>query len=111
MSSQTAATEPIHVESVEQFEEATSEGIVLVDYYADWCGPCKMLEPTVEALAAEEEDLTVLKVDVDAFQGLAQDAGVRGIPALQFYANGEPAERLVGVQEKENLQRVLASLR
>ena len=70
-----------------------------------------MLEPTVAELAAEVDDLTVLKVDVDEFQSLAQDAGVRGIPALQFYADGEPAERLVGVQEKENLERVIESLR
>ncbi|MFC7096311.1 thioredoxin [Halobaculum marinum] len=111
MSSQTGAGEPIHVESTEQFSDLTSDGIVLVDYYADWCGPCKMLEPTVEALAAEYDDLTVLKVDVDAFQGLAQKAGVRGIPALQFYADGEQAERLVGVQEKQNLERVIESLR
>ncbi|MFC7068919.1 thioredoxin [Halobaculum lipolyticum] len=111
MSSKTATGEPVHVESTDQFEELTGEGLVLVDYYADWCGPCKMLEPVVEELAAEEEDLTVLKVDVDAFQGLAQNAGVRGIPALQFFVDGEQAERLVGVQQKADLQRVIESLR
>ncbi|WP_313694900.1 thioredoxin [Halorarum halobium] len=111
MSSQTPAGEPVHVESREQFEELTSEGIVLVDYWADWCGPCKMLEPTVEELAAEVEDLLVLKVDVDQHQQLSQEAGVRGIPALQFYADGEEAERLVGVQEKADLLRVVESLR
>lgn len=111
MSSQSAAGEPIHVESDDQFADLTSEGIVLADYHADWCGPCKMLEPTVEAVAEEVEDLTVLKVDVDEFQGLAGEAGVRGIPALQFFSNGEEAERLVGVQEKEDLLRVIESLR
>lgn len=111
MSSQTPAAEPIHVESREQFEELTGEGIVLVDYWADWCGPCRMLEPTVDELAEEVEDLTVVKVDVDEHQDLAQEAGVRGIPALQFYADGEEAERLVGVQEKEDLLRVVESLR
>ncbi|ESP87650.1 thioredoxin [Candidatus Halobonum tyrrellensis] len=111
MSSQTSRSEPVHVESTEQFEELTSEGIVLVDYHADWCGPCQMLAPTVEELAAEVDDLTVLKVDVDEHQALAQEAGVRGIPALQFYADGEEAERLVGVQEKEDLLDVVESLR
>ena len=111
MSSQTAAGEPVHVESREQFEELTGEDVVLVDYWADWCGPCKMLEPTIEELAEEEEDLLVLKVDVDEHQDLAQEAGVRGIPALQFYADGEEAERLVGVQEKESLLQVVESLR
>ena len=110
MSSQKQTT-PIHVESADQFEELTSEGIALVDYHADWCGPCKMLAPTIDELAEEVEDLTVLKVDVDEHQGLAQEAGVRGIPALQFYVDGEEAERLVGVQEKEDLLDVIESLR
>ncbi|WP_435125142.1 thioredoxin [Halobaculum sp. D14] len=111
MSSQTAAGEPVHVDSESQFEELTGEGLVLVDYYADWCGPCKMLEPTIEELAEEVDGLTVLKVDVDEFQELAADAGVRGIPALQFYVDGEEAERLVGVQEKDDLLSVIESLR
>ncbi|QLG27221.1 thioredoxin [Halorarum halophilum] len=111
MSSQTAAGEPVHVEDREQFEDLTDDGIVLVDYWADWCGPCKMLEPTIDELADEVDDLLVLKVDVDEHQDLAQDAGVRGIPALQFYADGEEAERLVGVQEKDDLLRVVESLR
>ena len=111
MSSQTPAGEPVHVEDREQFEDLTDDGIVLVDYWADWCGPCKMLEPTLDELADEVDDLLVLKVDVDAHQALAQDAGVRSIPALQFYADGEEAERLVGVQEKDDLLRVVESLR
>ncbi|UIO99091.1 thioredoxin [Halobaculum sp. CBA1158] len=111
MSSQTPANEPVHIESEDQFAEMTGRGLVLVDYHADWCGPCKMLEPTIEEVAEEVEDLTVLKVDVDEFQGLASQAGVRGIPALQFFADGESAERLVGVQEKDDILRVVESLR
>jgi thioredoxin 1 len=110
MSTQADPGEPIHVDSVDEFDETIDEGgPVLVDYYADWCGPCKMLEPTVEEVAAET-DATVLKVDIEAHQDLAGRAGVRSIPTLQFFADGEEAERLVGVHEKERLVDVVQSL-
>jgi len=107
----TAATdEPIRVESREGMEAAvTAHDVVLVDYYADWCGPCKMLEPTVEALAGEE-GVVVLKVDVDEQQALASEEGVRGVPTLEFYADGEPAERLVGVRDESALRDVVERL-
>jgi thioredoxin 1 len=109
-SPESQAAEPIHVESAEHLEEVIAEGgIVLVDYHADWCGPCKMLEPTVEAIAADS-DATVLKVDIDELQGVARDAGVRSVPTLEFYAGGERARRLVGVQQKDDLLDVIAEL-
>ena len=101
-----ATGEPIHIESVEQFEDLSGEGLVLVDYYADWCGPCKMLEPTIEELAAET-DATVLKLDIEQFQSIAGDAGVRSIPLLQILRDGEEVERLVGVQDKEDIRAAL----
>ena len=94
---------PVHVESESHFEELLEDhGVVLVDFYADWCGPCKMLEPTVEAVAAET-DATVAKVDVDELQGLAQSYQVQGVPTLFLFVDGEPADRMVGVQEKADL--------
>ena len=97
-----ATGEPIHVEDTDQFEELRSEGVVLIDYYADWCGPCQMLEPTIEEIAAET-DATVLKLDIEQFQSIAGEAGVRSIPLLQILQDGEEVERLVGVQEKEDI--------
>jgi thioredoxin 1 len=100
-------TEPIHVESAEHFEELLGEyDVVLVDYHADWCGPCKMLEPTVAELA-EESPAAVLKVDIDELQELARDKGIRSVPTLEFYASGERAERLVGVRDKDELADVV----
>lgn len=82
MSSQaeTAPTEPIQLTDRNELEEAVSTyGVVLVDFYADWCGPCRMMEPAIESVAADT-DAAVVKVDVDRFQGLASQYGVQGVP-------------------------------
>ncbi|MFB6108588.1 MAG: thioredoxin [Haloplanus sp.] len=111
MSKSTAEkSEPIHVESESELNDLVADNaVVLVDYYADWCGPCKMLEPTVEEIAAET-DAVVVKVDIDALQEIARDRGIRSVPTLEFYANGERAERLVGVQDKADLVSIIDDL-
>ena len=103
-------TEPIPVESVDQFRTITGRnGVVLVDFYADWCGPCQMLEPTLASIAAET-DATVVKVDVDVHQELAATFGVQGVPNLVFFRDGDPKKRVVGVQGQAALESVVASL-
>jgi thioredoxin 1 len=103
-------TEPVHVESEDHLQQLVADNdVVLVDFYADWCGPCKMLEPTVAEIAAET-DAVVAKVDIDALQTLAKNEGVRSVPTLQFYANGEKGERFVGVQSKDDLVAHIESL-
>jgi thioredoxin 1 len=99
--------EPVHVEGAEELSALVADGgVVLVDFYADWCGPCKMLEPTVEALAAETP-ATVAKVDVDVDQALAAEYGVRGVPTLLLFAGGQPVERVVGVRDRDTLERLI----
>ncbi|WP_335998790.1 thioredoxin [Halorientalis halophila] len=96
-------SEPIHVGSPDDLSGAVDQyDVVLVDFYADWCGPCKMLEPTIEELAAETE-AAIAKVDVDQNQQLAAQYGVQGVPMLLLFADGEPAEKLVGVKSKDDL--------
>ncbi|MFB6163988.1 MAG: thioredoxin [Haloarculaceae archaeon] len=107
LSAPDSPSEPVHVESAQHFQDVTGSGTVLVDFYADWCGPCKMLEPTVETIAAET-DATVAKVDIDALQGLAQQYQVQGVPTLLLFVDGEPAERMVGVQDEATLRSVVA---
>ncbi|WP_049988012.1 thioredoxin [Halobellus rufus] len=110
MSTPEATGAPIHVESADHLAELLDDHeIVLVDYHADWCGPCKMLEPTVEEIA-DETDVAVLKVDIDELQDVARDAGVRSVPTLQFYKNGEEAERVIGVQDKSDLLDIIDQL-
>jgi thioredoxin 1 len=105
--SEVAPSEPIHVESVEQFSTVTTEyDVVLVDFYADWCGPCKMLEPTIEAIA-QKTDAAVAKVDVDQHQGLASQYGVRGVPTLLVFADGKQVEQISGVQDEANLTKLV----
>lgn len=110
MSTVSDTSEPIHVDTTDQFHDLIAKHpAVVVDYYADWCGPCKMLEPTVDELAAET-DAVVLKLDIEAHQELAGEAGVRSIPTIQFLADGEESERLVGVHDKSELVEAVESL-
>ena len=98
---------PIQIEGQGHLEEVVADhDVVLVDCYADWCGPCKMLEPTIQALAAET-DAAVAKVDVDQHQLIAQQLGARGVPTLVLYADGEPVERMVGVQQRDALEGLI----
>jgi len=107
-SEQTSApNEPIHVESTEQFNEVVgTHDVVLADFYADWCGPCKMLEPIVEELAADT-DAAVAKVDVDAHQQLASQYQVRGVPTVIVFAGGEVAEQVVGVRDQSHYRSLI----
>ena len=98
---------PIPVQGPAHFEEVLEEyPTVLVDFYADWCGPCQMLAPILDRLAADTA-AAVAKVDTDAHQLLAQQHGVRGLPTLVLFVDGEPAERLVGMQDEARLRQVL----
>jgi thioredoxin 1 len=100
-------SEPVHVNGADEFDSLVAGGgVVLVDFHADWCGPCKMLEPTVATLAAES-DATVAKVDVDRNQSLAARYGVRGVPTLLLFSGGEPVERVVGVRDAPTLRSLV----
>ena len=99
--------EPIHVQGEDEFRTIVErDPIVLVDFHADWCGPCRMLEPTVESIAAGT-DATVAKVDVDANQQLAAAHGVRGVPTMELYRNGEQVEQIVGMQSEDRLRNLI----
>jgi thioredoxin 1 len=100
-------SEPVHVSSPAEFADLTSEGVVLVDFHADWCGPCQMLEPTIEALA-DESAATVAKVDIDAQQAIAQQYGVRSVPTVLLFADGEAVQRIVGVRDRSAYESAIA---
>ncbi len=76
---------------------------VLIDFYADWCGPCKMLSPTVDEVAAENDDIKVVKINVDESQETAIKYRVMSIPTLVVIKNGNEVNRSVGVIDKEEI--------
>ena len=87
------------------FEEEVlnSDKTVLIDFYADWCGPCKMFSPIVEAVAAENEDIKVVKIDVDNAQDIAIKYQVMSIPTTVVIKDGKEVNRAVGMMSKSDL--------
>ena len=86
-----------------QTEVLNSEKTVLIDFYADWCGPCKMLSPVVEQFASENENIKVVKINVDDEQDLAIEYGVMSIPTLVVIRDGQEVNRSVGLVSKDDI--------
>lgn len=94
---------PIKVNSSNfEAEVLKSDKPVLVDFYADWCGPCRMVAPLMEEIAAENPHIKVCKVDIDAEQDLAMEYRVMSIPTLMTFKDGKSTATTVGVRSKED---------
>ncbi|EUP64348.1 TPA: thioredoxin [Staphylococcus aureus] len=90
------------------FDSKVESGVQLVDFWATWCGPCKMIAPVLEELAADYEGKAdILKLDVDENPSTAAKYEVMSIPTLIVFKDGQPVDKVVGVQPKENLAEVL----
>ena len=96
--------------TVESFENDIKEGVSLVDFYADWCGPCQLLGPILEE-ASTETDGKIIKVDVDKAQEIAGKFGVMSIPTMILFKDGEPVEKHVGVLQKEQIIEWIAGVK
>lgn len=86
----------------ENFNEEIKDKLVLVDFYATWCGPCRMMHPIIEEVA-KEENIKVIKVDVDKHDELARNYGIMSIPTIILFQNGNLVEKNIGFIPKEQL--------
>ncbi len=85
------------------FNDLVNKEVVLVDFFATWCGPCKMLGPVLEDLASDRSDVNIVKVDVDECESLAKNYGVMSVPTLVLFKNGQMVSKKVGYMPKEQL--------
>lgn len=95
------------------FEEVVlkSEKLVIIDFWAEWCGPCRMVAPIIEEISEEYEGkVLVTKVDVDTNPGISSKLGIRNIPTVMFFKNGEMVDKLVGAVPKSNFISKLETL-
>jgi len=100
----------IEVSSENWDKEVIKADFAMVDFYADWCSPCKQLAPIVEELARENPGLKVCKLDIDENRKIYVKYKIRGIPTLIFFRKGEEFDRIIGLKEKAFIQRKIDSL-
>ncbi len=106
-SSSETSLNPIHITDEDAFEAFVSkDDSVLIDFYADWCGPCQMMAPKIDELAAKNED-SVAKVDIEEAPQIASQYNVSSIPTFLIFNNSEIKERLIGMQELDALEQLL----
>ena len=91
----------------QNFENEIAQGKTLVDFYADWCGPCQMLSPIIEEIASECDDVKVGKLNIDDARNIAIRYGVQSIPTLILFKDGEPVKTLVGYRPKDAILEIL----
>lgn len=90
--------------TTENFNDEIKDNLVLIDFYAVWCGPCKMMHPVLEKISEEYQNIKILKINVDDHEKITREYGVMSIPTLLLFKNGEMVEKNVGFMPKENIE-------
>lgn len=97
----------IFLEKEQDFFKLINNELVLVDFYATWCGPCRMISPLIDEIAEENTNLTVVKVDVDKYPNIATKYGIMSIPTLKVFKKGEEGKTSIGYIEKDAIKDLL----
>ncbi|HJA27757.1 MAG: thioredoxin [Limosilactobacillus pontis] len=97
----------VNVTTDQSFEQDTATGVALIDFWATWCGPCRMQSPVVEALSEEMPEVNFFKLDVDQNPATAQQFRIMSIPTLMIKKDGQVVDQIVGYHPKEQLQQIL----
>ena len=92
-------------------ENLAKNKLTLVDFWATWCGPCRMLSPIVDELASETPDVMFGKVDIDQYPELAIGLGINSVPTLMLFKDGKLVDRSIGVRPKQDIKRMIDSHR
>lgn len=98
------------LENRKEFEELISDGLVIVDFFTTWCGPCKMLSPELHELGEERNDVKVIKVDCDKFVDLSSQYQIEAVPTIYYLKNGKAIKKTLGYMDKEAIERIIDSL-
>ncbi len=89
------------------FESEISKGLVLVDCWAEWCGPCRMIAPILDELSLELNGVSIRKLNVDENQSTAQKLGIQSIPTLLLYKNGKLVDKMIGAMPKQQIRKFI----
>ena len=101
-------TEPIQLADPNEFDDYVADGVVLVDFHADWCGPCQMMEPAVEAVASDT-DAAVLTIDIESHLETAIEFGAQSAPTFVLFVDGQPVKQLQGGHKEQSLRDLVAT--
>lgn len=93
--------------TIDNFEQEVKEGTVVIDFWAPWCGPCRVQSPILEQLGEEMPDVKIAKVNVDEEPALAQSFNVMSIPTLVFYRDGKQFNKVIGLHDLDALKEIL----
>ena len=96
-----------YINNETELNEATKEGITIVDFYANWCGPCRMLSPVLEELEEENSGISIAKVDVDDNEDLVRKYGIMSVPTLLIFKNGEKIATSTGVVSENRILELI----
>lgn len=97
----------IYLEKEQEFNNLIEDKKVLVDFYATWCGPCQLISPIIEEIAKENENIKVIKIDVDKFPELSRKYGIMSIPTLMVFSEGKEVKKHIGYLDKKGIEDLL----